>query len=172
MNEVELLNNQMKMEEVVGLYAKGYKITDIQKKTGSTRADIDRYLADFRQYALQDPILRERAREVVTVVDIHYSDLITEMYSAIKEADAAGDYKVKLTGLKSIADVQAKRVELLQKAGLVAENAMVDQIVESERKQNALMDILREVTSKCDNCKMEVSRRLSKVTNKTEVVVA
>lgn len=159
------------MEEVVELYAKGRRVSDIQKQTGLTKAQIDKYLGDFRQYSLQDPILRERAREVVTVVDVHYSEIIRGMHSAVEEADLNNDYKVKITGLKSIAEVEAKRVELLQKAGMLTENSMGDQLAEMESKQQMLMDILREVSSKCDHCKMEVSRRLSRITGKTEAVV-
>lgn len=159
------------MEEVVELYAKGHRVSDIQKISGATKAQIEQYLADFREYARQDPILRERAKEVVTVVDVHYSDIVRQMHEAISEADMNNDYKVKLSGLKGIADVEAKRVELLQKAGMLTDNAIGDQMAEMEQKQKLLVDILKEVTSKCDHCKMEVAKRLSKVTGKVEAVV-
>ena len=42
---------------------------------------------------------------------------------------------------------------------------------QSERKQEILVSILRDVTANCDNCKWEVSRRLSEVTGKVEAVI-
>ena len=46
-----------------------------------------------------------------------------------------------------------------------------DEVVEMERKHEILIGILREVTSECSHCKVEVARRLSRVTDKTETIV-
>ena len=45
---------------------------------------------------------------------------------------------------------------------------IADQIIETERKQEALVGILKEVVSDCPNCKKEVFSRLSEVTGKVE----
>jgi hypothetical protein len=171
MKEIELVEYYKNLETVVELYAQGFRVGDIHNKTGFSRLQIEDFLATFRQHAQQDPVIRERAKEVVRVVDVHYSEIVRAMHKAIEEADFSGDYKAKLTGLKGIADVEAKRVELLQKAGMLAENTIGDQIVDMEKKQKALIEILREVTGKCNHCKMEVSKRLSAVTGKVEAVI-
>jgi hypothetical protein len=78
---------------------------------------------------------------------------------------------VKTQALKLIADIEAKRIDMLNKAGVLENNSMADEILESERKQEILVGILKDVTANCDNCKWEVSRRLSSVTGKVEAVV-
>lgn len=170
MKEVALAEYYKNLESVVELYAQGYRIGDIHNKTGFSRAQVEDFLATFRQHAQQDPVIRERSKEVVRVVDVHYSEIVRKMHKAVEEADFGGDYKTKLSGLKNIADVEAKRVELLQKAGMLAENTIGDQLVEMEQKQKALVDILRDVTGKCNHCKMEVAKRLSAVTGRVEAV--
>jgi hypothetical protein len=69
-----------------------------------------------------------------------------------------------------IADVEQKRIDMLQKAGLLENNEMSAQLLETERKQEILMSILKEVTSECNHCKMEVAKRLSEVTGKVEPI--
>jgi uncharacterized protein with PIN domain len=57
---------------------------------------------------------------------------------------------------------------MLQKAGLIENNEIADQIVETERKQEILVGILKEVIADCAHCRKEVSKRLSEVTGKAE----
>jgi hypothetical protein len=59
---------------------------------------------------------------------------------------------------------------MLQKAGLLENNELADQLLETERKQEILVEILKSVTVSCDTCKFEVARRLSEVTGRVEPV--
>ena len=59
---------------------------------------------------------------------------------------------------------------MLQKAGLLEDNELADQLMETERKQEVLVGILKEVTSDCDHCKFEVAKRLSQVTGRLEAI--
>ena len=45
------------------------------------------------------------------------------------------------------------------------------QVAEAERKQEVLVKILKEVTSTCPKCKLEVAKRLSQITGVVEAVV-
>jgi len=47
---------------------------------------------------------------------------------------------------------------------------LADELLETERKQEILMSILKEVTSDCSHCKVEVAKRLSEVTGKVEPI--
>ena len=76
----------------------------------------------------------------------------------------------KASALKMIADVEQKRIDMLQKAGLLENNELSAQLLETERKQEILMSILKEVTSDCSHCKVEVAKRLSEVTGKVEPI--
>ena len=59
---------------------------------------------------------------------------------------------------------------MLNKAGVLESNSMADQIIETERKQEILVRILKDVTVSCEHCKWEVSKRLSEVTGRLEAV--
>jgi hypothetical protein len=48
---------------------------------------------------------------------------------------------------------------------------LAGQIADTERKQDILVKILKEVTSGCPNCKMNVAKRLSQITGIVEAVV-
>ena len=96
--------------------------------------------------------------------------VIQEAWRTVEQADTQDALNVKSQALKLIADVESKRIDMLQKAGVMEKNEMSDQILETERKQEILVGILRDVTSSCPSCKQEVARRLSQVTNKVEVI--
>ena len=57
---------------------------------------------------------------------------------------------------------------MLQKAGLIEDSEIAQQIIETERKQEVLVKILKEVVADCDHCKREVFKRLEEVTGKAE----
>ena len=60
---------------------------------------------------------------------------------------------------------------MLNKAGVLEDNTIADEILENERKHEILVNILKEVTANCDHCKWEVSKRLSQVTGQVEAVI-
>ena len=103
--------------------------------------------------------------------DEHYNLLIKEAWVTLNQADAQDAPNVKAQVLKLIADIESKRIDMLNKAGVLEDNSMADQILENERKQDVLVGILRDVTSSCEHCKWEVSKRLSEVTGQLEAVV-
>ena len=115
--------------------------------------------------------IRERAKEALAGADQHYAMLIKDAWNTANEAENSGQLNTKVAALKLIADIEAKRIEMLNKAGVLENNDVADQILESERKQEILVGILRDVTATCDHCKWEVSKRLSQVTGQVEAVV-
>ncbi len=85
-------------------------------------------------------------------------------------ADQVGNLGAKTTSIKIISDIESKRIDILQKAGLLNNNELAMQIAEAEERQEVLIKILREVSSKCDNCKVEVAKRLSQASGQAEVI--
>ncbi len=100
----------------------------------------------------------------------HYSMIISRLWETVEQADKNDDYKTKNSVLKNVADIEAKKIDMLQKAGLYDDASIGDEIAEMEEKQAILISILKEVTSTCEHCKYEVARRLSRVTGKPEPV--
>jgi uncharacterized protein with PIN domain len=96
--------------------------------------------------------------------------LIKEAWRTVEDADQAGQLAVKSGALKLIADIETKRIAMLQSVGVLENNEIASQIVETERKQEVLIRILKEVTAPCPKCKMEVAKRLSQITGVIESV--
>ena len=67
--------------------------------------------------------------------------------------------------------IEAKRIGMLQQVGLLDNAELASQVAEAERKQEILVKILKEVTSTCPKCKLEVAKRLSQITGVVEAVV-
>lgn len=171
LTEADIMKRYDEQQEIVLLYVKGHTVPEITRLTGMKRAQVEEHLKDFREYAAQDRAIRTRAKDIVLSVDTHYSDIIKALYRNIEAAEFKDDPKAAMAGLKMVADAEAKRVELLAKAGLLADNTIGDQIAEMERKQAVLVEILREISRKYPNIGREIQGRLSDITGKTEGVV-
>jgi hypothetical protein len=97
--------------------------------------------------------------------------LIKEAWKTVEDADQSGQLNVKANALKLISDIETKRIGMLQQVGLLDNAELAGQIADTERKQDILVKILKEVTSGCPNCKMNVAKRLSQITGIVEAVV-
>lgn len=171
LTEADILRRYDEQQEIVLLYVKGHTVPEIVRLTGMQRTKVEQHLADFRDYAAQDKAIRTRAKDIVLSVDTHYSDIIKALYRNIEAAEFNNDPKAAMAGLKMVADAEAKRVDLLAKAGMLADNTIGDQIAEMERKQAILVEILKEITRKYPNIGREIQGRLADVTGRTEGVV-
>ena len=150
---------------------KGSTPSSVAKKFELTRVQVENHVTTWRSMVQDNKAIRERAKEALAGADEHYSMLIKEAWDVVEEAGVAAELNTKNAALKLIADIEAKRIDMLNKAGVLEDNSVADQIIESERKQQILVEILRDVTSSCDKCKWEVSRRLQEVTGQVEAVV-
>lgn len=170
MSEIELKEDFEQMNLVVAEFIKGSNVNDIAKQFGLKPIQISNMLNTWRDLMHGDSGIRERAKEALGAADQHYSLVIKNAWDTVAQADAQDDLRTKAQALKLVADVEQKRIDMLQKAGVIEKNEMADQILETERKQEILIGILRDVTSSCPNCKQEVARRLSEATNRVEVI--
>ena len=149
---------------------KGNNPTQIAKDLGLQRADVIKHIDLWRSLIKGDHGVKERASEALSAADQHYNMIIKEAWDTVKRAEDQDALNIKAQTLKLIADVEQKRIDMLQKAGVIEKNDMAESILETERKQEVLVGILRDVSSSCSTCKQEVAKRLSLVTNKVEVI--
>ena len=170
-NELEVAGQFDQMNRVVEELLKGNSPAAIAKSLELTRVQVDNYIDAWKGFVHDNKAIRDRAKEALAGADEHYSMLIKEAWRTIEQADVQDALNVKSQTLKLIADIEAKRIDMLNKAGVLEDHSMADEILESERKQELLVGILRDVTSSCEKCKWEVSRRLSEVTGKVEAVI-
>jgi hypothetical protein len=112
---------------------------------------------------MQDKVLREMSRETVLKTRQHYDEIIHRLYDAVSLANDNGDYKAEMSGLKNIADIEKQRVDFMQKAGLLADNELGDQLAEMEKRQNILVDILKDVMKNYPKVGLEIQNRLAQV---------
>lgn len=171
MSEIELTHHFDRMNTVVSELLKGNNPTQIAAITGFKRAEVVELVDEWKSVAHNDTAARERAKEAISGADRHYAMLIKEAWKTVEDADAQGQLNVKATALKLIADIEGKRIGMLQEVGLLDNAELATQIADTERKQDILVKILKEVTATCPKCKMEVAKRLSQITGIVEPVI-
>lgn len=169
-NEIELAGKFDQMNKVVEELLKGNTVNQIAKSLDLTRVQVETHVSTWKSMVHDNTAVRERAKEALAGADEHYNMLIKEAWDVINEAGVSSELGIKNAAIKLVADIESKRIDMLNKAGVLEDSSMADQILESERKQQVLVDILKDVTSSCDKCKWEVAKRLSEVTGQVEAV--
>ena len=170
MSDIELSAHFDRMNTVVSELLKGNNPTQIASITGFKRSDVVDLIDDWKNVIHNDTGARERAKEAISGADQHYAMLIKEAWKTVEDADQAGQLNVKATTLKLIEDIEGKRIGMLQEVGLLDNAELANQIADTERKQDILVKILKEVTSSCPKCKIEVAKRLSQITGIVEPI--
>jgi hypothetical protein len=169
--EIELADHYDRMNRVVEELLKGNNPTQIAALTGFKRAEVVEYIDEWKLVVRNDSTARDRAKEAISGADQHYAMLIKEAWKTVEDADQQGQLNVKATSLKLIADIETKRIGMLQEVGLLDNQELAAQVAETERKQDILVKILRDVSAEYPDVRNEIMRRLSQVTNETEGVV-
>lgn len=169
--ELSVLAEIQQMDRFAKLWLTGERNpTTISKELGIRRAEALALIEEYKQIIHSDPAVKARAAEALYEADKSLDLVIKRSWETVEQADDAGDLRTKATILKNIADVEGKRVDMLQKAGLYDDAALGDELAEMEEKQAILVGILKEVTVNCNHCKVEVARRLSKMSGKVEPI--
>jgi hypothetical protein len=170
MSELEPAVHFDRMNKVVEELLKGNSASQIATLTGFSRKEVLEFIDEWKSVVHNDNGLRDRAKEAISGADQHYAMLIKEAWKTVEDADTQGQLSVKAGALKLIADIETKRIGMLQSVGVLENNELASQIAEAERKQEILVKILKEVTSSCPKCKMDVAKRLSQVTGVVEPI--
>ena len=171
MSDIELTQHFDRMNTVVSELLKGNNPTQIATITGFKRAEVVELIDEWKTVAHNDTAARDRAKEAISGADRHYAMLIKEAWKTVEDADTQGQLSVKSGALKLIADIEGKRIGMLQEVGLLDNAELATQIADTEKKQDILVKILKEVTATCPKCKMEVAKRLSQITGVVEPVI-
>jgi hypothetical protein len=168
--EIQLSDHFDRMNMVVSELLKGNSATSISAITGIQRKEVVELIDEWKSVVHNDTSTRERAKEAISGADKHYAMLIKEAWKTVEDADQSGQLNVKSTALKLIADIESKRIGMLQEVGLLDNAEIANQIADTERKQDILVKILKEVTAVCPKCKMDVAKRLSQITGIVEPI--
>lgn len=170
-NEVEIQDRYDRMHKVVQAHVEGLTETQIAKRLGYKRAEVVGFLDEYREYAKDNKLIQARAMEVVHDYDQGQNRVISEAWSLHEDAKNSGDLKLQAVVQKNIADMQSKRVEVLQKVGMYSSMDMGDQMAEQEEKIEQITQLLKDVAEEYPPARAMIISRINKIMNVAEPVV-
>lgn len=158
------------VNKVVEKYLQGTDPTQISKELALPRTKVVAHINEWRQLAADNAAIRARAKEALVGADTHYNKLINKAYEVIDDATTTANLSAKTAAIKLVLDIEAKRIDMLQKAGLLENKELAEEMLEIERKQEVLVGILRDIASEYPQIRDEIMRRLSQVAKNGEVI--
>lgn len=168
--ETQLIEHLDQVNKVVEKYLQGAEPTQISKELGMPRQKVVGYLNEWKQMASDNAVIRARAKEALVGADAHYNKLISKAYEVIDDATTTANLTAKTSAIKLVLDIESKRIDMLQKAGLLENKELAEEMLEIERKQDILVNILRDIATDHPEIRDKVMRKLSQVSREQEVI--
>ena len=168
--EEDLVKHLDEINNVVGEYLKGNDATKISKDLAIPRTRVVQHINEWKVMASANDAIRARAKEALAIADTHYNKLIAKSYEVIEDATTTANLSAKTAAIKLVMDIESKRIDMLQKAGLLENKELAEEMLEIEKKQEVLMAILRDIASEYPEVRDEIMRRLSDIAKKDEVI--
>ena len=170
-DEQQLVQHLDTVNKVVGEYLKGSDPTKISKQLNLPRVKVTAMIKEWQTLASDNVAIRARAKEALAAADEHYGRLISKSYEVIDDADTNGDLRSKSGAIKLVMDIESKRIEMLQKAGLLENKELAEEMLEIERRQEILMGILKDVAAEHPEIRDKIMTRLSDASRKLNETV-
>ena len=168
--EEDLVKHLDQVNTVVEEYLKGNDPTKISKELAIPRTQVVQLINEWKVMASANDAIRARAKEALAAADAHYGKLISKSYEVIDEASLSNNLGAKTAGIKLVMDIESKRIDMLQKAGLLENKELAEEMVEIEKRQEVLIGILKDIASTHPEVRDEIMRRLSKISKEDEVI--
>lgn len=168
--EDNLIQHLDQVNKVVEEYLKGNDPTKISKELAMPRQKVVAYIDEWRAMAADNAAIRARAKEALVGADTHYTKLIQKAYEVIDDATTTANLNAKTSGIKLVMDLESKRIDMLQKAGLLENKELAEEMIEIERKQEVLVGILKDIASEHPEIRDKIMHRLSEVSKEREVI--
>lgn len=158
------------VNKVVEKYLAGNEPTQISKELAMPRQKVVAYINEWRSMAADNAAIRARAKEALVGADTHYTKLIQKAYEVIDDATTTANLNAKTAGIKLVMDLESKRIDMLQKAGLLENKELAEEMIEIEHRQEVLVGILKDIASEHPEIRDKIMRRLSDVSKEKEVI--
>lgn len=168
--EDDLVKHLDEVNRVVEEYLKGNDATKISKQLAIPRNRVVQHINEWKVMASANDAIRARAKEALASADTHYNKLIAKSYEVIEDASTTANLTAKTAAIKLVMDIESKRIDMLQKAGLLENKELAEEMLQIEKKQEILMSILRDIASEYPQIRDEIMRRLSDIAKKDEVI--
>lgn len=165
----------MELAESAGrLYLQGKNETAIARELGVQRKDVLVALRDFRgllKRTSENAVdVRERLLDIILEADESFRMVIDEAWKTVRDADDEGAMSTKINALKLVESSTGKRADILVKSGISADDDIIEQMNETERRQEILVGILRKVKEEFPDAAEFIARELSKVSTTVEPI--
>jgi hypothetical protein len=168
--EENLIQHLDEVNKVVEKYLAGSDPTQISKELVMPRQKVVAYINEWKQMASDNAVIRARAKEALVGADAHYNKLISKAYEVIDEATTTANLPAKTSAIKLVLDIESRRIDMLQKAGLLENKELAEEMIEIERKQDILVGILRDIATEHPEVRDRIMQRLSDVSKEKEVI--
>jgi hypothetical protein len=168
--EEDLVKHLDEVNRVVEEYLKGNDPTKISKQLALPRTKVVQHINEWKVMASANDAISARAKEALASADAHYNKLISKSYEVIEDATTTANLGAKTAAIKLVMDIESKRIDMLQKAGLLENKELAEEMLQIEKKQEILMAILRDIASEYPQIRDEIMRRLSDIAKKDEVI--
>jgi hypothetical protein len=159
-----------KRNNVADLMIQGNSEYAVARQLHMKVVEVKNYWNQWKDLLASDDDGRDVAKDHLNRMVKHYDLLIEKSHANLKDLHGlVFDEKISAqvnSTLKNIADFEAKRVDALQKAGLLDGSALGDELAEREEREAILIDILK--NDLCDDCRPPIMTKIRKLTGKTE----
>lgn len=169
-DESKLVEHLDQVNRVVSKYLEGSDPTKISKELELPRTKVVSLINEWKVMASSNDAIRARAKEALASADMHYSKLISQAYEVIDEANTVANLNAKTTAIKLVMDLESRRIEMLQKAGLLENKELAEEMLEIERRQDILVKILKDIAADHPEIRDKIMKKLSDVSNKGQVI--
>ena len=129
MDSKDLVLHIEEINQVASEYIKGKDASAISKELDIPRNRVLGLLNEWRDMIANNEVVRVRAREALAGADQHYNHLIRQAYEVIEDATTTANLSAKTAAIKLVMDIESKRIDMLQKAGLLENKELADQIL-------------------------------------------
>jgi hypothetical protein len=168
--EVEIVKHLDEVNRVVEEYLKGNDPTKISKTLALPRTRVVAHLNEWKAMASANDAIRARAKDALVSADAHYTRLIQQAYEVIDDASTTANLNAKTAAIKLVMDIEARRIDMLQKAGLLENKELAEEMVEIEKRQEILVGVLRDIASTHPEVRDLIMQRLSAIAKEGEVI--
>ena len=169
-SEEDLVKHLDQVNTVVAEYLKGNDPTKISKELEIPRTRVVELINEWKVMASANDAIRARAKDALAGMDAHYSKLISKAYEVIDEASLNNNLTAKTQAIKLVVDIEKARIEMLQKAGLLENKELAEEMIEIEKRQDILVGILRDIASSHPEVRDLIMQRLSNLAKEGEVI--
>jgi hypothetical protein len=162
-----------KQYKVIELHLQAENPTTIAKRLGIRRVEVLKHIDDWKQSGPVNQEMKDRVLDLIHGLDSHYSLLIKKQWEIVHIVDAGDSTHQMLAqknaALKAIADLEDRRIAVLQRSGMLDNDELASDLAEMERQRDLIIDILQ--NDLCDKCKPKIRARLGEVLGAPQPIV-